>query len=642
MATDKTLYNEESIESLSPLEFTRLRPGVYAGDTTYATQLAVEIFSNAVDEFRLGHGNKIEVNIDKDVVTIRDYGQGFIPNSFRDDDKTILEAAFSVLNTSGKYREDGTYEGTSLGSFGIGSKITTYLSHWLDVITYRDGEWEEVYFVEGETGHHDGGKINPTETGVSKDTTGTIVKWQPSEEFFTHPEVDVKELKKLFETIAALCPGLTIELNDNGSKTTYYSKNGINDLVDAAVEGKELIKNRFVMNYQNDKNKIDMVMTYTSNYSSILVPYVNTGLTANGPHISQIKSLLTREFNKFFRDKKWLKEKDENLSGDDIQEGLYIVFNITAPNVAYDAQVKTRVTKLEMTPFTSAIAEELRIWFLANEKEIKMIADKALSARKARLAAQKARDTVREGQKKKEKALKFDSKLADCYSKDRKKCEIIITEGDSASGNLKQARDNEFQAVMPVRGKILNTHKATLDKIQKNAEIMSMIQAFGLDIDVKTMKVTYSKDKIRYGKIIIMSDADVDGAHIKNLFYTFIWNFCPQLIDDGYIYAGVPPLYRVTMAKKYIYLKDDAALEEFRVKNKGKNYTVNRFKGLGEMSVEETEETLLDPEVRILNQVTVSDAAKATKLFDDLMGTAVTPRKVYIKEHSKEATYNAE
>ena len=642
MATDKTLYNEESIESLSPLEFTRLRPGVYAGDTTYATQLAVEIFSNAVDEFRLGHGNKIEVDVNKDVVTIRDYGQGFIPNSFRDDDKTILEAAFSVLNTSGKYREDGTYEGTSLGSFGIGSKITTYLSHWLDVITYRDGEWEEVYFVEGKTDHHDGGKIDPVDMKISKDTTGTIVKWQPSEEFFTHPEVDVKELKKLFETIAALCPGLTIELNDNGNKTTYFSKNGINDLVDAAVEGKELIKNRFVMNYQNDKNKIDMVMTYTSNYSSILVPYVNTGLTANGPHISQIKSLLTREFNKFFRDKKWLKEKDENLSGDDIQEGLYIVFNITAPNVAYDAQVKTRVTKLEMTPFTSAIAEELRIWFLANEKEIKMIADKALSARKARLAAQKARDTVREGQKKKEKALKFDSKLADCYSKDRKKCEIIITEGDSASGNLKQARDNEFQAVMPVRGKILNTHKATLDKIQKNAEIMSMIQAFGLDIDVKTMKVTYSKDKIRYGKIIIMSDADVDGAHIKNLFYTFIWNFCPQLIDDGYIYAGVPPLYRVTMAKKYYYLKDDDALEEFRKKNKDKNYTVNRFKGLGEMSVEETEETLLDPDVRILNQVTVSDAEKATKLFDDLMGTAVTPRKIYIKEHSKEATYNAE
>ena len=632
---DKTLYTEDSIESLSPLEFTRLRPGVYAGDTTYATQLAIEIFSNAVDEFRLGHGDKIEINIKGARIRVRDYGQGFIPNSFRDDGKTILEAAFSVLNTSGKYREDGTYEGTSLGSFGIGSKIANYLSHWLEVYTYRNGEAEFCRFVEGEF-------VERQSFKTVNFQDGTQVEWEPSEEFFTHPEVNINELKTLFKTIVALCPGLTIELDDNGIKTSYFSKNGINDLVDAAVDGKELIKNRFVMNYQNDKNKIDMVMTYTSNYSAILVPYVNTGLTANGPHISQIKSLLTREFNKFFRDKKWLKEKDENLSGDDIQEGLYIVFNITAPNVAYDAQVKTRVTKLEMTPFTSAIAEELRVWFLANEKEIKMIADKALSARKARLAAQKARDTVREGQKKKEKALKFDSKLADCYSKNRSKCEIFITEGDSASGNLKQARDNEFQAVLPVRGKILNTHKATLDKIQKNAEIMSMIQAFGLEIDLRTMKVAYRKENIRYGKIIIMSDADVDGAHIKNLFYTFIWNFCPQLITDGYIYAGVPPLYRVTMAKKYYYLKDDAALEDFRNKNKNKSYVVNRFKGLGEMNVEETEETLLDPEVRIINQVTISDAEKATKLFDDLMGTAVTPRKAYIKEHSKEATYNAE
>ena len=634
MAIDKTLYTEESIESLSPLEFTRLRPGVYAGDTTYATQLAVEIFSNAVDEFRLGHGDKIEVSINKDMVRIRDYGQGFLVNSMRDDGKTVLEAAFSVLNTSGKYREDGTYEGTSLGSFGIGSKITNYLSHWLDAITHRDGQMEHIHFNEG---------VFEKRTIAKSDLpSGTIVEWQPSEEFFTHPEVDVNELKTLFKTISALCPGLTIELDDNGTKTTYFSKNGINDLVDEAVNNKELIKNRFVMNYQNDKNKIDMVMTYTSNYSLTLVPYVNTGLTANGPHISQIKSLLTREFNKFFRDKKWLKDKDENLTGDDIQEGLYVVFNITAPNVAYDAQVKTRITKIEMAPFTQAIAEDLRVWLEHNEKEVKMIADKAINARKARLAAQKARETIRDNTKKKEKALKFDSKLADCYSKDRKKCEIFITEGDSASGNLKEARDNEFQAVLPVRGKILNTQKATLDKIQKNAEIMSMIQAFGLEIDVKTMKVTYHPDKLRYGKIIIMSDADVDGAHIKNLFYTFIWNFCPQLIKDGYVYAGVPPLYKVTMAKKYYYLKNDEALEEFRKKNAGRNYTVNRMKGLGEMDVEETEETLTDPAGRIIRQVLVEDADKATKLFDDLMGSAITPRKLYIKEHSKEAVYNAE
>ena len=636
MVIDKTLYNEESIESLSPLEFTRLRPGVYAGDTTYATQLLVEIFSNAVDEFRLGHGSQIDVEIKGPKVRVRDYGQGFIPNSFRDDGKTILEAAFSVLNTSGKYREDGTYEGTSLGSFGIGSKITTYLSHWLDVFTYRGNEMEWIHFNEGVFEQRESKK------DLKNIQTGTIVEWEPSEEFFTHPEVDIKEIKTLFKTIAALCPGLKINLDDNGNKTTYLSQNGISDLVDEAVAGKELIKNRFNMKYENGKNKIDMVITYTSNYTLNLIPYVNTGLTANGPHISQIKSLITREFNKFFRDKKWLKEKDENLTGDDIQEGLYIVFNITAPNVGYDAQVKTRITKIDMTPFTGELSEELRTWFATNEKEIKAIADKAINARKARLAAQKARDSVREVQKKKEKALKFDSKLADCYSKDRKKCEIFIVEGDSASGNLKQARDNEFQAVMPVRGKILNTQKASLDKIQKNAEIMSMIQAFGLEIDLKTMKVTYHPDRIRYGKIIIMSDADVDGAHIKNLFYTFIWNFCPELIKDGYIYAGVPPLYKVTMAKKYYYLKDDAALEEFRKKNANRSYVVNRFKGLGELSPEETEETLIEPENRIIKQITVEDIQATDRLFDDLMGTAVVPRKLYIKEHSQEAVYNQE
>ena len=630
MATNKNLYTEASIESLSPLEFTRLRPGVYCGDTSYATQLLVEIVSNAVDEFRLGHGNKIEVSLNGAKVRVRDYGQGFIPNSTRDDGKTILEAAFSVLNTSGKYREDGTYEGTSLGSFGIGSKITNYLSHWCDVFTFRDGKAEHVHFQEGEFAYRDTPKVLET---------GTIVEWEPSEEFFTHTEVEVSKIKELFKTTACLCPGLTIVLDDNGNKTTYFSKNGLSDLADEAVRGKEIIKNRFQMNFNEGKNKLDFILTYTTNYSSTFVPYVNTGLTEKGIHLTQIKAVLTREFNKYFRDKKYLKEKDENLTGDDLAEGMYVVFNLTAPSVAYDAQVKTTVTKLEMTPFVRALGEELKVWFSANEKEIKIIADKALAAKKAREAAKKARDNARNIEKKKEKVLKFDSKLADCYSKNRAKCEIYVTEGDSASGNLKTARNNEFQAVMPVRGKILNTQKASLDKIQKNAEIMTMIDAFGLTIDKKTMKITYDPDDLRYGKIIIMSDADVDGSHIKNLFYTFLWNFCPELIQDGYVYAGVPPLYKVTIGKQYKYIKNDEALEEFKRANPGKTLVINRLKGLGEMSVEETEETLIDPANRILKQITVEDVKATNKLFDDLMGTAITPRKEYIKIHSKEATY---
>ena len=638
---DKTLYTKDSIESLSPLEFTRLRPGVYCGDTNYSTQLLVEIVSNAIDEFRLGHGNQIDVHAIGDTIQVRDYGQGFIPNSFRDDGKTILEAAFSVLNTSGKYREDGTYEGTSLGSFGIGSKITTFLSHWLDVATCRDGEVEHIHFVEGEFDYRD----KKAEDHFDEVKNGTVVRWQPSEEFFTHTDIELEKVKSLFKTMSCLCPGLTINLTFGEGKgkvetITYYSANGLADLADEAIGDKEILNSRFSVRSSEGKNKMDLIMTYTSNYSSIIVPYVNTGLTEKGPHITQIKTVFTRELNKFFREKKWLKEKEENLTGDDIQEGMYIVFNLTAPNVAYDAQVKSTITKIDMTPFTTKLSEELQSWLAHNEKEIKIIADKAINARKAREAAKKAREAVRNKTQKKDKVLKFDSKLADCYSKNRKKCEIYITEGDSASGNLKSARDNEFVAVLPIRGKILNVRKASLDKIQKNAEIMTMIDAFGLSVDPKTMKLTYHPEDLRYGKIIIESDADVDGAHIKNLFYTFIWTFCPQLIQDGYVYAGVPPLYRITMGKdEHIYLKDDKALEEFKQTHQGKKYQIGRMKGLGEMDVEETS-ILVDPDKRIIHQVTVEDAKEADKLFDALMGEAITPRKEFIKKYSDLATYS--
>ena len=631
----KKLYDETSIESLDPREFTRLRAGVYCGDTAYATQLLVEIVSNAVDEFRLGNGNKIEVNINKEIVSVRDYGQGFITNHFRDDGKTILEAAFSVINTSGKYREDGTYEGTSLGSFGIGSKLTNFLSNWLIVETYRDGKFEKIKFDEGLFAEREVGED-------TKSKNGTLVKWKASKEFFTNPIVEIEKVKSLFKTITCLCPGLTIELNNNKEKITYFSKNGLDDLADDYLKDKELLNNRFKMNMVDGKNKMDLVLTYSTAYSSTVIPYVNTGLTESGPHIVQLRAVITREFNKFFRDKGWLKDKDDNLNGDDIQEGMFLIFNITAPNVAYNAQVKSTITKIEMKPFVNSLSEHLSFWLVQNEKDVKAIADKALNARKAREAAKKAKDAVREINTKKKKGLRFDSKLADCYSKDRSKCEIYITEGDSASGNLKTARNNEFQAVMPVRGKILNTQRASLEKIQKNAEIMTMIDAFGLKVDKETMKITYDPDELRYGKIIIMSDADVDGAHIKNLFYTFIWNFCPQLIKDGYVYAGVPPLYKITMGKTYKYLKNDIALEEFRKENKGKNYIVNRLKGLGELSVEETEETLTDPANRIIKQIVVDDEASATSLFNDLMGNEIDTRKEYVKLHSCEAQYNAE
>lgn len=595
----------------------------------------IEIVSNAIDEHKSGHGNQIKVTIRKDrVCSVRDYGQGFLINSKREDGKTILQAAFDTLNTSGKFSEDGVYEGTALGLNGIGSKLTNFLSHWLIVRTCRDGKFEEIKFVEGVFESRKTGKME------ANDTVGTYVEWLPSEEFFTSNEVEMSKIKELFKVLVCLCPGLTINLQTDEDTFSFYSEHGLNDLVDEKVSDTELINNRMDMHFEEGKNKMDMVITYTSRYSLNMVSYVNTGETDAGPHITQIKTILTREFNKYFKEKKWLKAGDTNFSGDDLQEGLFVAFNITAPNISYDAQTKSRIVKIDMSPFTQSIIENLQYWFNNNEKDIKLIFDKAAGARKAREAAKKARERVREGNKKKEKALKFDTKLADCNSKDRLACEIYITEGDSASGNLKTARNNEFQAVMPVRGKVLNCQKSTYDKISKNAEIMTMIDAFGITLDPKTLKATYEEKDLRYGKIIIASDADVDGAHIKNLFYTFIWNICPQLIIDGHVYALIAPLYRITEGKdKYIYVKNDAALEEWKAQNVGKKYVVNRMKGLGEMDVEQTEECLTGPG-RVLQQITVDDVNAANALFDQLMGTAAAPRKEYIKIHSKEATYN--
>ena len=597
------LYTEDSIKSLNPLKFTRLRPGVYAGDTTYSTQLLVEIISNVIDEFRIGHGTEVFVTIEGDIVTVEDFGQGFIPNSFRDDGKTILEAAFSVLNTSGKYEEDGTYEGTSLGSFGIGAKIPTFLSHWLNVTTCRDGQIEQIFFEEGVFKSRNSGKAS------DKNRHGTTVSWQPSEEFFTNTTVELNKIKDLFKTTACLCQGLKIHLTvadsidtpeEKRQKFEYFSQYGLNELVDEAVKDNELINNRFNMSYVNGKNRMDMVFTYTSNYSMTLVPYVNTGLTEKGPHITQIKTLITREFNKFFSEKGWLKEKDENLTGDDLQEGLYIVFNITAPKIAYDAQVKTTIVKIDMSPFTNEIISQLQNWFSTNEKEIKMIADKALVARKAREAAKKARDTARTNStEKKNKLLSLPTKLVDANSKNRKECELYVCEGDSAAGGLIEARDAETIAIFPIRGKMINLYKNSAEKILANVEVNNLKKALGLDIDTKTGKLIYDENKLRYGKILTACDADPDGQAIKNLILTCLWTICPELILNGHVYVTIPPLYRITKGKdNYIYLRDDNALEEYKKEHKGEKFLINRNKGLGEQDAEELGSCLLDKETR--------------------------------------------
>lgn len=629
------LYDEKSIESLSPLEFTRLRPGVYVGSTEYSTQLLIEIVSNAVDEFKAGHGDKISVTIKNDnTIIVEDNGQGFIPNAKRDDGKTVLEASFSVLNTSGKYSDDGVYEGTALGLNGIGSKLTTYLSHWLEVITHRDGKYEHIWFKEGVFDKRDVGvwdnKNNPS---------GTLVQWQPNEEFFTHPEVDMNTIFNLFKVIACLCPGLTIELNVEGKpQVIFSSKNGLMDLVDEAVKGKEILKNRLNFNFSDGKNKLDLVLTYTNAYSATIVPYVNTGLTDSGPHITQIKTILTREMNKFFREKGWLKDKDENLTGEDCQEGMYIAFNVTAPGVAYDAQTKSRVVKLDMKPFTTAITEELQYWFAANEKDIKGIADKALNARKAREAARKARDAARGVKVKKETGLKakmqISNKFIDCTNKNPKNRNLLLVEGLSAGASAVEARNPKTDCIYMLRGKIVSPLKTAVDKILANQEMSDIVRVIGAGFDS-----SFDVNKMNFDKIVITSDADSDGADIELLLITFFYTYMRPLVEAGKLYRAVTPLYIIRQKGKEYYCYSEDELTEWKNSHSG-SYDLLRAKGLGELNPEDLQKVCFMNER--YKRISISDAEKTTELLNILMGSAVEPRKQYIYDNANELGFNFE
>lgn len=629
------LYDEKSIESLSPLEFTRLRPGVYVGSTEYSTQLLIEIVSNAVDEFKAGHGNKIIVTIKNDnTIIVEDNGQGFIPNAKRDDGKTVLEASFSVLNTSGKYSDDGVYEGTALGLNGIGSKLTTYLSHWLEVITHRDGKYEHIWFKEGVFDKRDTGAWNNKNS-----SSGTLVQWQPNEEFFTHPEVDMPVIINLFKVIACLCPGLTIELNREGQpQVIFASKNGLMDLVDEAVKGKEILKNRLNFNFSDGKNKLDLVLTYTNAYSATIVPYVNTGLTDSGPHITQIKTILTREMNKFFREKGWLKDKDENLTGEDCQEGMYIAFNVTAPGVAYDAQTKSRVVKLDMKPFTAAIAEELQYWFAANEKDIKGIADKALNARKAREAARKARDAARGVKAKKETGLKakmqISNKFIDCTNKNPKNRNLLLVEGLSAGASAVEARNPKTDCIYMLRGKIVSPLKTAVDKILANQEMSDIVRVIGAGFDS-----SFDVNKMNFDKIVITSDADSDGADIELLLITFFYTYMRPLVEAGKLYRAVTPLYIIRQKGKEYYCYSEDELTEWKNSHSG-SYDLLRAKGLGELNPEDLQKVCFMNER--YKRISISDAEKTTELLNILMGSAVEPRKQYIYDNANELGFNFE
>lgn len=622
-------YTKDSIESLSPLEHVRLRPGMYAGDTSDATQLAIEILGNAIDEYNIGHGNKIVVNInDNGSVQIEDEGQGFPINSIREDGETILQAAFDVMNTSGKYRDDGVYEGTAIGLNGIGGKLTNFLSHWLEVISHdSSGKYEHIWFKEG--------VFEKRELGDGFTWSGTTVTFLPSEEFFTNPKVDETKLKNFCDDITCLCPGLEIIFNGKSIK----HDNGIEDMLIKNI-GKniEIVSNRLVVNTQENKQKLNLALSYTSKANSSIVAYVNCGFTSAGPHITSLKSGITRVLNQWARENGLLKDGEKNLDGYSLQEGLVLACNITAEGVAYDAQIKSTITKIDTSFINSAFTKAFEVWLDNNPLDAEGIINNALVARKASEAAKKARMRVKNEAVKKEKVFKLPTTLTDAWSKKRDKCELLVCEGKSAASGLVAARDSEFQAVYGVRGKMLSALKTTPEKILANQEINNLIQALGLECDNATATLKYDIKKLRYGKIIACADADSDGQAIENLLFNILWYMCPDLIINGHVYSAEPPLYRITTKKnEYIYLKDDVELEKYKSEHPNSSYQISRNKGLGEQDSEELSECLLEPETRNISQLIVQDVGYTNILFEDLYGKKVEPRVKFLLEHSEEA-----
>ena len=624
------LYKEDSIESLSPREHVRLRPGMYAGDTSDATQLAIEILGNAIDEYNIGHGNKITIIVNSQIVSIEDEGQGFPINVMREDGETVLQASFDVINTSGKYRDDGVYEGTAIGLNGIGSKLTNFLSHNLFVTSWNaNGDYESLYFEEG--------IFKQRIVGKEDHSSGTLVSFVPSEDFFDTPQVNQKKLLDFCEDITCLCPGLIIVFNEQKIK----HEDGIQDLLRKHL-GKdiEIINNPLIIQEKKDKQAISLAMSYTTRGSSTIVPYVNCGLTSTGPHITSIKSTITRVLNKWAKEQGILKAKDKNLDGSSLQEGMVLVANITAEGVAYDAQVKTTITKIDTSFISSTLGEQLEIWLDNNVEDGKNIIEKALVARKAAEAAKKARERVKAkaAAPVKAKAIQLPTTLTDCWSKDRSKCELFICEGKSAAAGLVAGRDSETQAIYGVRGKMLSVLKTTSTNIYKNQEINNLVQALGLDVDERTCKLAYDEKKLRYGKIIAAADADFDGFAIENLLFNILWYMCPELITNGHVYSAVPPLFRVTTKKnEYVYLRDAEALTVYQKEHGAQVQSIGRLKGLGEQDSDELSYCLLDPETRNVLQLKVEDYGKTDKMFQDLYGKRVEPRVQFLAQHLEEA-----
>lgn len=625
----KGSYGAEQIQVLEGLEAVRKRPGMYIGSTSLKGlhHLVYEVVDNSIDEALAGFATHIEVTVEEDnSITVIDNGRG-IPVAMHKIGKPAVEVVLTVLHAGGKFGGDG-YP-ISGGLHGVGISVVNALSEYTEVEVKRDGFLWDISFTRGLT-KEPLKKIRPLEAG---EETGTKVYFKPDNEIFPDTAYDFDVLKIRLRELAFLNKGLTITLRDkrNDKKEIYHYEGGLKSFVEFLNENRTAIHGT-VINLEGIKNDIivDIALQYNDGYSENILTFVNNIFTEEGgTHLSGFRSGLTRTINDYGRSAGIIKEGEENLSGEDVREGLTAIISVKVREPQFEGQTKTKLGNSEVKGIVdNIISDGLKEFFEENPTEARNIVNKNINAARARQAARKARELTR-----RKNALEISSlpgKLADCSEKNPDMTEIYLVEGDSAGGSAKQGRDRKFQAILPLRGKIINVEKARLDKILANEEIRAMITAFGTGIGEE-----FDIMKRRYDKIIIMTDADVDGAHIRTLLLTFFYRFMKPLITEGHVYIAQPPLYQVRKGRSVWYLYTDEELKNKFIEIGTDNAVVQRYKGLGEMNPEQLWETTMDPRFRTMLKVELEDAVEADRIFSVLMGDKVEPRRKFIQENAK-------
>ena len=622
-------YTADDIQVLEGLEAVRLRPGMYIGSTSARGlhHLVWEIVDNGIDEALAGFANRIDVTIEPDnIIAVRDNGRGMPVGIHEKTGISAVETIMTVLHAGGKFG-GGAYK-VSGGLHGVGASVVNALSEWLEVTVFQDGK---IYFIRFENGGH---AVEPLKVIGETTETGTLVRFKADPQIFKDTTVyDYETLNSRLRQLAFLNKDIRLTLTDkrtpDGLSNDYKYEGGIIEYVQFLNKNKSTISDKVIyVEGLQDGILAEVALQYNDGYQSSIYSFCNNIHTHEGGyHEDGFRMALTRCINTYARNNNMIK-KDESLSQDDVKEGLVAIISVKHPDPQYEGQTKTKLGNSEVRKIVSNIAgEQINRFFLENPDIAKAIVEKAEIASKARIAAKKARELTR-----RKSALdgisSLPGKLTDCSSKDASECEIYIVEGDSAGGSAKQGRDAKTQAILPLRGKILNVEKARTHRIFENQEIRSMITAFGCgiqeDVDVS---------KLRYHKIVIMTDADVDGSHICTLMLTFLYRFMKPVIEGGYVYIAQPPLYKVQKGKKIAYAYKEQEMDQLREEFKD-GYKVQRYKGLGEMDAEQLWETTMDPHHRVLKRVTIDDAMEADSVFDMLMGEDVEPRREYIQENA--------